>query len=122
MRNVRESLTGHHKLNAIFRGRALMVRRYHQYLLYLLIRSVILPPSALKSMAAYRTAFGKAMKFGTQIEDSLNINHSVFFERMLHLKCTAMQVMQAKCSVLLKMNVCISAVPNCNEDTCFTVS
>ncbi len=29
-------------------------------------------------MAAHRTAFGRIMKFGTQIEDSLNINHSKF--------------------------------------------
>ncbi len=27
-------------------------------------------------MAAHRTACGKVMKFGTQIEDRLNINHS----------------------------------------------
>ncbi len=27
-------------------------------------------------MAAHRTACGKVMKFGTQIEDHLNINHS----------------------------------------------
>lgn len=31
-----------------------------------------------KSMAAHRTACGKVVKFGTQIEDSLNINHTKF--------------------------------------------
>ncbi len=29
-------------------------------------------------MAAHRTSCGKVIKFGTKIEDSLNINHSKF--------------------------------------------
>ncbi len=34
--------------------------------------------STIPSMAAHRTACGKVVKFGTLIEDSLNINHSKF--------------------------------------------
>ncbi len=42
----------------------------------LMLKALFIGAASLSAMCVHRTACGNVMKFGIQIEDSLNINHS----------------------------------------------